>query len=96
MFLNFVRTSSFLRKTPLNCTVNYESVSARIFKNVIALAEAFRQEHILMTTIRKLEFIILDWAHERIMALNGKVIQLKWYLRYVEQFLTETLECPFK
>ncbi len=66
--------------------VNYESVSARIFKNVIALAEAFRQEPYLDDYYQKVRIYYLDWAHERIMALNRKSYTVKMVLRYVEQF----------
>lgn len=66
--------------------VNYDSVSARIFKNVIGLAEAFRQDPYLDEYHQKARTEYLDWAHKRVSALNRNSFTVKMVLRHVDQF----------
>lgn len=66
--------------------VNYDSVSTRIFKNVIGLTEAFRQAPYLDEYHQKARVEYLDWAHERVAALNRNSFTVKMALRYVDQF----------
>lgn len=66
--------------------VNYDSVSTRIFKNVIGLAEAFRQSPYLDEYHQKARVEYLDWAHDRVAALTRSSFTVKMVLRYVDQF----------
>tara|TARA_R110002050_G_scaffold113401_1_gene228107 strand:+ start:3399 stop:6800 length:3402 start_codon:yes stop_codon:yes gene_type:complete len=68
--------------------VNYDSVTARIFKNVVSLAEAFRQEPYLDEYHQTIRSNYLDWACERVSALNRNSFTVKMVLRHVEQFST--------
>lgn len=66
--------------------VRYESVSARIFKNVIGLAEAFRQDPYLDEYHQKARVEYLNWAYERVSPLNRNSFTVKMALRYIDQF----------
>jgi type I restriction enzyme, R subunit len=65
---------------------NYDSLSAKIFKNMITLAEAFRKEPYLDEYHQKVRKDYLDWAHERVSDLNRKSFSVKMVMRYVEHF----------
>jgi type I restriction enzyme, R subunit len=65
---------------------NYDSLSAKIFKNTITLAEAFRKEPYLDEYHQKIRKENLDWAHKRISDLNRNSFSVKMVIRYVEQF----------
>jgi type I restriction enzyme R subunit len=53
---------------------------------VIGLAEVFRQSPYLDEYHQKARVEYLDWAHERVAALNRKSFTVKMVLRYVDQF----------
>ncbi|WP_372935026.1 DEAD/DEAH box helicase family protein, partial [Mariniphaga sediminis] len=65
---------------------NYDSISAKIFKNTVILAEAFRKEPYLDDYHQKVRTEYLDWAHERVSDLNRSSFSVKMVMRDVEQF----------
>jgi type I restriction enzyme R subunit len=65
---------------------NYDSLSAKIFKNTITLAEAFRKEPYLDEYHQNVRKEYLDWAHHRVLDLNRNSFSVKMAMQYVEQF----------
>jgi len=66
--------------------VNYDSVSARIFKNIIGLAEAFRNEPYLDDYHQKTRIEYLNWSHQCVSVLNRSSFTVKMALRHVDWF----------
>lgn len=84
---DFCRNFSFFRENETGIEpVNYDSVSARIFKNIISIAEAFRNEPYLDEYHQKIRLEQLDWLHNRVEALNKSSFTVKMVLRTVEKF----------
>jgi type I restriction enzyme, R subunit len=63
-----------------------ESVTARIFKTSILLAEAFREEPYLDDYHQKVRAGYLEWACNLVKALNIESFRVRMNLQYVEKF----------
>ncbi len=84
---DFCRNFSFFRENETGIEPsNYDSVSARIFKNIISIAEAFRSEPFLDDYHQKIRLEMLDWAKERVEKLNISSFTVRMVLRTVEKF----------
>jgi len=66
--------------------VIYDSISARIFKDTISLAEVFRNEPYLDEYHQSVRLELLDWIHEKVAALNKHNFAVKMVMRTVEKF----------
>jgi type I restriction enzyme R subunit len=66
--------------------VNYDSISARIFKDTIALAEAFRNESYLDEYHQTVRTELLEWTHKLTEVLNKNNFAVKMVMRTVENF----------
>ncbi|WP_430972972.1 DEAD/DEAH box helicase family protein [Sunxiuqinia rutila] len=84
---DFCRNFSFFNENETGIEPsNYDSVSARIFKNILSIAEAFRSEPYLDNYHQKIRTELLDWLHGRTVALNKNTFTVKMVLRTVEKF----------
>ncbi len=84
---DFCRNFSFFSENETGIEpVNYDSVSARIFKNIISISEAFRNEPYLDDYHQTIRGELLDWAHQRVQSLNEKSFNVKMVRRTFEKF----------
>ncbi len=84
---DFCRNFSFFKENETGIEPsNYDSISARIFKNIISIAEAFRSEPFLDDYHQKIRLEMLDWANERVEKLNKSSFTVRMVLRTVEKF----------
>ena len=84
---DFCRNFSFFRENETGIEpLNYDSISARIFKNIVSIAEAFRNEPYHDDYHQKIRVELLDWTHEKVEELNKSSFTVKMVLRTVEKF----------
>lgn len=84
---DFCRNFAFFNENETGIEpVNYDSVSARIFKNIISISEAFRNEPFLDDYHQMVRIELLDWAHKRVECLNEHSFSVKLVRRTFEKF----------
>lgn len=84
---DFCRNFAFFNENETGIEpVNYDSVSARIFKNIISISEAFRSEPYLDDYHQRVRVELLDWAHKRVESLNERSFSVKMVRRSFEKF----------
>lgn len=84
---DFCRNFAFFNENETGIEpVNYDSVSARIFKNIICISEAFRHEPYLNDYHQQIRIELLNWAHQRVESLNEKSFIVRMVRRTYEKF----------
>ncbi|MCW3808064.1 DEAD/DEAH box helicase family protein [Plebeiibacterium marinum] len=63
-----------------------DSLSAKIFKTTISIAEAFREEPFLDENHQQARKELLNWAYQRVCQLNLQNFMVRMELKYVEKY----------
>lgn len=84
---DFCRNFEFFNANPKGIKGSKtESISSRIFKSTILLAEAFREEPYLDDYHQNVRKEYLNWCHGRVKALVKENFQVRMNFKYVEKF----------
>lgn len=84
---DFCRNFEFFGKKPEGITTpKTDSLSAKIFKTSVLIAEAFREEPYLDDYHQNARKELLTWAFNKVTSLNSESFRVRMELKYVENF----------